>query len=216
MVLKLFKGILRRLIYLTIIMGILGIANYHFISWYTSDANTYDVNKVPKKKVALVLGTSQFLRNGSTNLYFKFRIDAVMDLWKKGKVQYILVSGDNGRKEYDEPTAMRDALIKRGVPSNRIVLDYAGFRTLDSMVRAKKVFGQHDLLIVSQQFHVERALIIAAFSDIEAFGYNAVDVEVYSGFRTIVREYLARIKLWIDFVFGVDPKYLGEPVEIGS
>lgn len=207
---------IRKVVYLGILIGILGVINYHFISWYTADLNTYEVSKVPKKKVALVLGTSQFLKNGSTNLYFKFRIDAVMDLWKKGKIQYILVSGDNGTKEYDEPSAMRDALVKRGVPSNRIVLDYAGFRTLDSMVRAKEVFGQHDFIIVSQQFHVERALIIAGFSDIEAFGYNAVDVEVYSGFRTKVREYLARIKLWIDFVLGVDPKFLGEPVEVGS
>ena len=215
MVLKFIKGIIRNALYLAIVIGLLGILNYHFISWYTADANTYQLNKVPQKKVALVLGTSQFLKNGSTNLYFKFRIDAVMDLWNKGKIEYILVSGDNGSKAYDEPTAMRDALVKRGVPLNRIVLDYAGFRTLDSMVRAKKVFGQSDLIIVSQQFHVERALMIAGFSGVEAFGYNAVDVEVYSGLRTKVREYLARIKLWIDFIFGVDPKYLGEAVKIG-
>lgn len=205
---------LTRLIYLTIVLGVLGVLNYTLISYFTADQNSFKVADVPKKKVALILGTSQYLKNGSTNLYFKFRIEAVADLWEARKIDYVLVSGDNGSKEYDEPTAMKKALVKRGIPASRIVMDYAGFRTLDSMVRAKEVFGQHDFIIVSQQFHVERALVIAHFKDIEAFGYNAVDVEVYSGFRTKVREYLARFKLWIDLIFGVDPKFLGEPIAI--
>ncbi|QNR23626.1 SanA/YdcF family protein [Croceimicrobium hydrocarbonivorans] len=211
---KLFSGLGRKIVYLLILGLFMGILNYSLISWLTSKENSFEINDVPEKKVALVLGTSEFLKNGSTNLYFKFRVEAVARLWKAGKIKYVLVSGDNSKKDYDEPSAMKEALIERGVPANRIVLDYAGFRTLDSVVRAKEVFGQDDILIVSQQFHVERALILADFKGIEAYGYNAVDVEVYSGFKTKVREYFARIKLWLDLVVGVDPKFLGEPVSI--
>tara|TARA_Y100001934_G_C12020701_1_gene616659 strand:- start:25 stop:669 length:645 start_codon:yes stop_codon:yes gene_type:complete len=211
---KLFSGLGRKIIYLLIIGAFLGVLNYTLISWLTSKENSFDIDEVPSKKVALILGTSEFLKNGSTNLYFKFRVEAVARLWRAGKIKYVLVSGDNSKKDYDEPSAMKEALIERGVPASRIVLDYAGFRTLDSVVRAKEVFGQDDIIIVSQQFHVERALILADFKGIEAYGYNAVDVEVYSGFRTKVREYFARIKLWLDLVIGVDPKFLGEPISI--
>lgn len=211
---KLFSGLGRKIVYLLIIGAFLGVLNYTLISWLTSKENSFDIDEVPSKKVALVLGTSEFLKNGSTNLYFKFRVEAVARLWNAGKIKYVLVSGDNSQKDYDEPSAMKEALIERGVPASRIVLDYAGFRTLDSVVRSKEVFGQDDILIVSQQFHVERALILADFKGIDAYGYNAVDVEVYSGFRTKVREYFARIKLWLDLVIGVDPKFLGEPISI--
>ncbi len=211
---KEFKRIIRGLIYLGILTAVFGVLNYHLISYFTTEKNSYDLKDVPTKSTALVLGTAQYLNNGRTNLYFKFRIDAVYDLWKAGKIKYILVNGDNSRKDYDEPTAMKEALIKKGIPANRIYLDYAGFRTLDSMVRAKKVFGQRDLIIVTQQFHAERALILAMFNHIQAFAYNAVDVDVYYGFKTSLREYLARIKIWIDLIFGVDPKFLGEPVSI--
>ncbi len=211
---KLFWGLVRLMVYATIIVGLAGVLNYQLITWLTSDKNSYAIDDVPEKKVALVLGTTQFLKNGSTNLYFKFRVDAVAELWRSGKIKYVLVNGDNSRKSYDEPTAMKEALIKKGIPAQRIYLDYAGFRTLDSMVRAKEVFGQSDLIIVSQQFHVERARILARFKEIEAFGYNAVDVDVYYGFRTKFREYLARMKLWIDLIFGVDPKFMGDPVNI--
>lgn len=205
---------LQRLIYFGIILGFLGVLNYTLIGFFVRNQNSYKVEDVPAKKVALILGTSQYLRNGSTNLYFKFRIEAVHDLWEAGKIKYVLVSGDNSTKSYDEPTAIKKALIKRGIPADRIVLDYAGFRTLDSMVRAKKVFGQGDFIVVSQQFHVERALVLAYFNGIDVYGYNAVDVTEYAGFRTKVREYFARMKLWLDIIFGVDPKFLGEPVVI--
>ena len=211
---KIVVRFIRTGIYLGIVIAILGILNYHLISWAAASKNSYLLEDVPKKDVALVLGTAQFLKNGRTNLYFKFRVDAVADLWEAGKIKYVLISGDNGRKEYDEPTAMKKALIKKGLPAEVIYLDYAGFRTLDSMVREKKVFGQSDLIIVSQQFHVERALLLAKFNDMQAFGYNAVDVDVYNGFGTKFREYLARIKFWIDYLFGVDPKFLGESIAI--
>jgi SanA protein len=104
----------------------------------------YDnLNNIPSRKVGLVLGTSKTLKNGRQNLYYKYRVDAAARLYKAGKVKYLLISGDNSRKEYDEPSTFKSDLIKRGVPAQRIYLDYAGFRTLDSMVRCKEVFGEN-------------------------------------------------------------------------
>lgn len=211
---KVLKTIIIRSSLLLLLMALLALINYQLISWLSSDRNSYELSEVPKKKVALVFGTSPKLKNGRHNLYFDYRMEAVARLWQDSKIEYILVSGDNSHQSFDEPTAMKEALIRLGIPAERIYLDYAGFRTLDSMVRAKKVFGQRDLIIVSQQFHLERALMLARFYDIEAFGYNATDVELYFGFRTKFRELLARIKLWVDLLLGVDPKFLGEAVAI--
>ncbi len=162
-----------------------------------------------------MLGTSQYLSNGDRNLYFSYRIEAAYALYRAKKVAYILVSGDNGEKTYNEPKKMRDALIKKGVPAEKIVLDYAGFRTLDSVVRAKEVFGQESFIVVSQKFHNERALYIAENRGLKAFGFNARDVAQYAGFKTHLREYLARVKMMLDlYILGTSPKFLGEAVEI--
>lgn len=108
--------------------------------------------------VALVLGTGPTLRNGKPNPWFRRRIEAAAHLFLAGKAEHILVSGDNGRRAYNEPLAMRSALIEAGVDSTRITLDYAGFDTYDSVVRARKVFLARDLIIVSQRSHNERAV----------------------------------------------------------
>lgn len=118
-------------------------------------------SKIKKNKVGLVLGTSKFLNNGEINLYFKYRINATVELYKKGKIDFVLVSGDNGNKNYNEPTDFKNELIKKGIPANKIFLDYAGFRTLDSVVRAKEIFGQVSITIISQKFHNERAIYLA-------------------------------------------------------
>jgi len=172
------------------------------------------VETIPYHKVGLVLGTSKYNRRGNINAYYAFRIDAAVALYKAGKISFILVSGDNGSKEYDEPTAMKEDLIAAGVPANKIFLDYAGFRTLDSMERALKVFGQKDLTIISQEFHNERAIYLAESFGIEAVGFNARDVKKNRGFKTKIREYFARVKVFVDLWTGTDSKFLGEPVEI--
>jgi SanA protein len=133
-----------------------------------------------------------------------------------GKVRYLLVSGDNHRRGYDEPTAMRDALIARAVPRERIVLDYAGFRTLDSIARAKDVFGQSHVIIVSQRFHNERALYLAQALGLFGVAYNAKDVPGARGDVTFMREPLARLRAVLDVrVLHTRPKYEGVRVEIG-
>jgi SanA protein len=173
-----------------------------------------DLNKIEKNKVGLVLGTSKTLRNGTINLYFKYRIDAVVDLYENGKIDFILVSGDNGNKNYDEPTDFKDELIKQGIPENRIFLDYAGFRTLDSVVRAKEIFGQNEITIISQQFHNERAIYLAEKNGLKAIGFNAKDVSGRYGLRVQLREYLARTKVFLDIILRIKPKFLGDKITI--
>lgn len=185
--------------------------------WVKSNAKTkvYSaIDEIPKNKVGLVLGTSKFNRKGYINYYYKYRIDAAIALYKAGKVTSFIVSGDNSRKEYDEPTQMRDDLIAGGVPEDAIYLDYAGFRTLDSMVRALKIFGQKEFTIISQQFHNERAIFLGESYGLNVVAYNAKDISMRYGFKTHVREKLARVKMLLDITFGVKPKFLGEPVVI--
>lgn len=186
----------------------------HKIETETKNFVSYDIQKLPNEKVGLLLGTSKILKSGWKNLYFFNRIDAAEQLYKSGKIKYILISGDNSTKDYSEPEDMQAELLKRGIPANKIVLDFAGFRTLDSVVRAKEIFGQNSFIIISQKFHNERAVFLAQHYGIKAYGFNAKDVNKYFGFKTKVREYFARAKVFVDFLLGVEPKFGGEKVEI--
>jgi len=181
-----------------------------------SKGKLYDtVSDVSHYHTALVLGTSPTGRSGGPNLYFLSRIDATVRLYEAGKIDRILVSGDNRKEEYNEPEEMKKALVEKGIPEEVIFLDYAGFRTFDSVVRAKEVFGQAEFIVVSQKFHNERAVFIARKKGIKAAGFNATDVRASYGFITHVREWGARCKVFIDLMFGKKPHFLGEPVDIG-
>lgn len=173
-----------------------------------------DLQKIPHHKVGLLLGTSKNLRSGSPNLYFAYRIDAAVTLFKAGKIDVIVISGDNSRSNYNEPQDMKEELLKRGIPDNKIYLDYAGFRTYDSVLRLDKIFGQQQFTVISQDFHNRRALYIAEKLGLKAVGYNAKDVNQYYGFKTNLREKLARVKVFVDLWTGKDPKFLGEPIKI--
>jgi SanA protein len=186
-----------------------------FCNWqidnYTEKYLFNEVEMIPENNVGLVLGTSMYLKNGDENLYFSYRIKAAVELYNAGKIKYIIVSGDNKTKYYNEPLKMKKELAKKGVPDSVIILDYAGFRTFDSMIRCKKVFGQSKFTIISQEFQNKRAVFIARKSGIDAIAYNAKDVEYYSGFKTRVRELFAKVKAYIDiYVLGSKPKFLGE------
>jgi len=136
-------------------------------------------------------------------------------VWKAGKVETLIVSGDNREKYYNEPEKMKAALIEEGVPKDRIVCDYAGLRTLDSVVRAKEIFGAERILVISQRFQNERAIYLAQANGMDAYGFNAEDVEVSAGFKTKLREVGARVKMWLDVNFlDTRPKYLGEKIEL--
>ncbi|MDT0295639.1 vancomycin high temperature exclusion protein [Mesonia ostreae] len=172
------------------------------------------VEAIEKNKVGMVLGTAKYLVNGQINLYFKYRIDATVELFKNHKIDFVLISGDNGSIYYNEPQDFKKELIKKGIPEDKIFLDYAGFRTLDSVVRAKEIFGQDSITIISQNFHNERAIYLANHFNIQAIGYNAQDVSQHYGFKTSVREYFARTKAFIDIIIGVKPKFLGDKIKI--
>ncbi|NMH88003.1 SanA/YdcF family protein [Flavivirga algicola] len=185
--------------------------------WIVNQAKnaTYnDISIIPKNKVGLVLGASKFVSNGNINLYYKYRLEAAYQLYKSEKIEFILISGDNGRKSYDEPTDFKNDLIKKGVPENKIFLDYAGFRTLDSVVRAKEIFGLNSVTIISQKFHNERAIYLAKNLKINAIGFNAKNINGRYGIKTNLREYIAKAKASIDVIFNVRPKFLGEKIEI--
>jgi len=199
-------------LFLFIILFVVGFNFY--VENRVKDLSYSSTTKIPYNKVGIVLGTSKYLSNSRINLYYKYRIDAAVELYKSGKIAFLLVSGDNSSKYYDEPSTIKKDLIERGVPENKIFLDYAGFRTLDSMIRSKEVFGQESITVISQKFHNERALFIANYKNINAIGFNARDVNIQYGFKTQMRESLARVKMAIDLLFGKDAKFLGEKIEI--
>lgn len=175
----------------------------------------YDTeSKIPKNRVGLILGAGKYTSNGQINLYYKYRLEAAISLYKSGKIEYMLISGDNSRKDYDEPTNFKNDLIIKGIPENKIYLDYAGFRTLDSVVRAKEIFGLTSVTFISQKFHNERALYLAKHFNIDAIAFNAKDIKGRFGLKTKLREYIARTKASVDILFNVEPKFLGKKIEI--
>jgi len=205
------------LIKLSLLLGFISAICFVLLLWWantvakSAGSNTLysSISEVPKEemRVALVLGCSEKIHE-RTNLYFKYRIDAAYELWEAGKARGFIMSGDNSRQDYNEPQDMKNALIKRGVPADKIVCDYAGLRTMDSVIRADKIFGIKHIIIVSQKFHNERAVYIAKSRGIDAIGYNAQDIK---GKEMNKREYLARVRMWVDEnILKTSPKYLGE------
>ncbi|TDU70785.1 SanA protein [Prosthecobacter fusiformis] len=173
-----------------------------------------DVAKVPPMDVALVLGCSPRI-GGLTNLFYLYRMEAAAALFRAGKVKAFIVSGDNSTHQYDEPTAMKESLIAAGVPAEAIHCDYAGFRTLDSVVRADAIFDQKRFIVVSQRFHNERAVFLARRRGLEAVGFNAEDVSRSIGLSTHLREYLARVNAVLDVtLLQTEPKFYGPKVKV--
>lgn len=198
-----------------VVVLVVGVIACNLIIKYCSKGHNSDsIIDVPKRKVALLLGTSQWVKGGGKNQYFTNRIEATIELYKNGKVSYIVASGDNREVSYNEPQGMRKALIAGGIPDSVIYLDYAGVRTYDSIVRINKVFGQTQFIVVSQKFHNQRAIYIAQHFELDAYGYNAQDVGQSAGFRTRVREMFARVKVFLDLLTNKQPRYLGKMIEI--
>ncbi len=201
---------LKRIFALSLMVVIITLFNHWWIGQQTNEKTFNTTENISKNKVGLVLGCAKYVNNGRINLYYKYRIDATVKLFKAGKIEYVLVSGDNSRKDYDEPTNFKTDLIARGIPESRIVLDYAGFRTLDSVLRAYSIFGQTSITVISQEFHNQRAIYIAESNNMKAVGFNAKDV-----YKSHFREYLARAKMRLDLLFNVQPKFYGEKIPIG-
>jgi SanA protein len=175
-----------------------------------------DVGLIPHRRVGLILGCAKIMPDGGTNQFFRYRVAAAAELYQAGKVDFLLVSGDNHIHSYDEAKDMKNSLAELGVPREKIFCDYAGFRTLDSVVRARAVFGETQITIISQEFHNRRAIFIAGHRGIDAIGFNAAEVDAYDSFTTLCREQLARVNTVFDiFLFRRQPRFFGPRVPNG-
>lgn len=184
---------------------------YQWVQNYSRPYIGSNIEALPNHKVALLLGAPPKLLDGSRNPYFDYRIAAAAKLYRQGKIRYIIASGGI-TPNTNEPDAMIAALIANGVPANRISPDYLGVRTLDSVLRARDTFDQEKYIIVSQEFHNERAVYIARSYGIEAYGYNAPDINFKKGWKIHLREYGARIKMFWDLWTNTIPKHSGDKI----
>jgi SanA protein len=178
---------------------------------FFADGKIYrDIESLPAREYGLLLGTTPG-SSGQTNLFFSTRIEATKELYEKKKIQHILVSGDNSRASYNEPEYMRQALMKAWVPESAITLDYAGYRTLDSIIRAREIFSlSGGFTVISQPFHIERAIFLARANDIDAIGYGAANISLRYGLYTYIREIGARWIAVYDALFETRATVLGE------
>ena len=198
-----------------------GILLFTGIIWTNIIVNKYEkytfneLKDINHEYCAIVLGTSKYLKNNVENRYYMNRIDAAAKLYNDKKCSKIIVSGDNRKKEYNEPLDMKQDLIKKGVRESDIVCDYAGTRTLDSIVRFKEVFGQTKGIVVSQKFHNNRAIYIARNKGIDLTGFNAEDVHKLRRIKTKTREIISKFFCVLDVkIFHTSPRHLGEKIEI--
>ncbi|CCG87733.1 outer membrane permeability protein SanA [Erwinia piriflorinigrans] len=184
-----------------------------WISWKTAPYVYDDLKALPHRQVGVVLGTAKFYRTGVINQYYLYRMQGALNAYNSGKVNYLLLSGDNAQQSYNEPMTMRRDLIAAGVEPSDIVLDYAGFRTLDSIVRTRKVFDTNDFIIITQRFHCERALLIALHMGIQAQCYAVPSPKNMMSVR--LREVAARLGALVDlYVMKREPRFLGPLVPI--
>ncbi len=197
-------------------IGLLNLTNLNAENSNFDDFIYKDINKVPKKRAALLLGTAKYVKKGKQNYFYTYRIEAVIKLWKAKKIDAVVVSGDNGTKYYDETTTMFKDLVKKGIPAKYITKDHAGFRTFDSIVRAKEVFDLDDYIIVSQEFHLKRALYIAEEKGHKAIGFAARDIKgTNAAKRMEAREVLAGIKAFLDLnILDTKPKFIGNKIKV--
>jgi SanA protein len=183
----------------------------------SSRNSLYDkMDEVAPHKVGVVLGTSRYLRSGERNPWFKHRIAAAARLYHAGKIQYIILSGDNRSIYYNEPEQMKREILTHNVPDSVLYLDYAGLRTLDSMVRSREIFGQDSIIVISQKFHNERAVFLAKAHNIKAIGFNAPSPGIEYQSKVMMREILARVKVFVDLFTGKQPAHMGEQIQISD
>lgn len=208
------------IIFGVIIAIIIVIITCYMIVECKASGKTYDmVADVPHREVGLLLGTSPRTPENAPNYYFINRITATAELYKAGKIDKVIASGGDYSSRpgggYDELVAMRDSLIDHGIPDSVIILDYDGTRTLNSIVKAKEVYGEECVTLISQKYHNERAIYLASQQGIDAIGYNAKPSHIISKrIKNEGREFLARVKLFVDVILGEKPKFNNCPHNI--
>lgn len=191
-----------RLFGYTLLGGFLFMAAVDIATMYWSKAKIYyHIEQLPKREYAVVLGTAKFYPSGKPNLYYRHRIEAAQQIMGRQKADYLLLSGDNRTPHYNEPKMMTADLVKLGISSERLKQDYAGYSTLDSVLRAKQTFQLPPFTLVSQAFHCERALVIAAFHDIDAICFAAEYPKAH--YKVRIREFFARTAMLFSLLFGI-------------
>jgi len=209
---RLFKWL--AILFLTGILAVVAIDLC--ISWQAKPYLYTDIKDVPYRKAALLLGTNKYIATGKKNYYYLYRIRAAAALWKAGKVKAIIVSGTNDSQYYNETRSMYKDLVKEGIPQIYIAKDFAGFRTLDSIVRAEAIFDLKEYIIISQKFHLERAIFIARAKGQDVIGFEAKSREgTKAAYRMQLREYLARVKAFLDvYILKTEPKFYGKKEKV--
>lgn len=194
---------MKKLFLFVIFIGTIMMLPWILISFTTKEMIYDSISLIPERKYGLLLGTTPGMK--MNNPFFSTRIEATRMLFEKKKIEYIIVSGDNSSDAYNEPKYMKNALLQAGIPEDKIIMDYAGFRTLDSILRAKEVFSlTDDITIISQPFHIERALFLAKYHKINAIGFGAANVSLESGLSTYIREIGARWLAFYDIIRGTE------------
>ncbi|WP_375322641.1 vancomycin high temperature exclusion protein [Aliivibrio logei] len=211
--------IIKKWLKITAIISIIFIASVLAADFYMSLSTRtqlyQNIEALPVQETALVLGTSKYIRR-TLNPYYQYRIDAAIELYKKNKVTHFLLSGDNAHRSYNEPWTMKRDLLEAGIPEENITLDYAGFRTLDSVQRAKEIFDANSLTIVTQKFHCGRAVFISNHFDMDTVCLVVPSPTGWANRKIRFREVLARTKAMLDlYIFNVQAKFLGpkEPID---
>ncbi|WP_296623035.1 ElyC/SanA/YdcF family protein [Marivirga sp.] len=193
-----FKFFIRLGLFLLISVIVFAIFSNVFIISKTSTYIYEDINEIPEKEIALVLGTSKRNMKGEANSFFDNRMDAAAELFHKGKVKSLLLSGDNRTRYYNEPNDMKKSLMEKGVPESAISIDTAGLSTIESVYRCSEIFNHQDVAIITQEFHAFRALYISQYYEMDAIAFPAAEVPVYSSTRVTIREFFARPKALLD------------------
>ncbi|MCA4823596.1 MAG: outer membrane permeability protein SanA [Serratia rubidaea] len=210
-----WKRLIISLFVIAVALMLAAIALDRWIGWKTAPYIYEEVQQLPDRQVGVVLGTAKYYRTGVINQYYRYRMQGAINAYNSGKVKYLLLSGDNALQSYNEPMTMRRDLIAAGVAPSDIVLDYAGFRTLDSIVRTRKVFDANDFTIITQRFHCERALFIALHMGIQAQCFAVPSPKNMLTVR--VREIFARLSALNDlYILKREPRFLGPLIPISA
>jgi SanA protein len=209
---KLIVALLTKVVGLLVVTLFTGLINLLIL---TSTANfRFETKSVlPHKQTVMILG-AKVHDGGRLSDMLRDRTETAFEVYESGKAQKILVSGDHGRKSYDEVNAIKDYLLEKGVPKEDLFLDHAGFDTYDSMYRAREIFQIESLIISTQEFHLARSVYIARELDLDAVGIKADKQDYYGHDRAKVREVLARVKSFMDVLLHSKPKFLGDAIPI--
>ena len=196
------------LIILFILINACALINFHVINY----SKEYITDEISSVDAILVLGAG--IKDGKPSLMLQERLDKALELYEKGVSDKILVSGDHGSDSHDEVNVMKNYLIKKGIPSSNIFMDHAGFSTYESIVRAKEIFEVSSAVIVTQEYHLYRAIYIAKKYNLDVYGVSATKNIYFGQTKRNIREMIARVKDYIYVLIKVDPTYLGEIIPI--